>query len=171
MGLGRPCVGQAKDGMFISTRRRFCAGDNGWDRYSALVGGLTVKEVRSLDVALNPDVDDCGNLECGVEIVGALRWLPRPKDDGEFYLLIVDVEREGDFEDGRWRLLGHDLSDWTWTSSAELRPLDGCARAGRCAPRSVWAFVASGRPARQSPPSRRMGRSRTARERDRLGAV
>lgn len=104
--------------LFVSTRRRFHYGDPGWDRYIAWIALPHLREVRTLDAALNKYVDECGSLYCEPSEVGSvLEMLPKPASDHEYYLLGRSLEAEGaDSLDG-FEFLGCDLSDETMTSS------------------------------------------------------
>ena len=106
--------------MWVSTRRAFREGDGGWSKYVEFIGLPELKEVRSLDSMLNDYVRDCGScpLQSYDDLAGALEALPRPSDEREYYLLCVDAEHEqAPPARVRCKLLGHDLSDETHTSS------------------------------------------------------
>ena len=106
--------------MWISVRRRFAQGHPGWERWQAFSGLRHLAEVRSVDAALNPFVGDSGRVEVftGEDVEEALRRLPRGTGESEFALLVLDAEVERIPEELRdWELLGHDLSDHTFTSS------------------------------------------------------
>jgi hypothetical protein len=106
--------------MWVSTRRSFREGDAGWSKYVEFIGLPELKEVRSLDSMLNEYVQDCGScpLESYEDLLAALRCLPLPSGEREYYLLFVDAEHEQAPPAGaRCTLLGHDLSDETHTSS------------------------------------------------------
>jgi hypothetical protein len=102
----------------VSTRRRFQCGDPEWDGYITWIALPHLREVRTLDAALNKYVDACGSLYCELPEVGSvLRMLPRPTNDREYYLLGTLLESESvDTIDG-FDFLGCDLSDETMTSS------------------------------------------------------
>ncbi len=50
--------------LFVSTRQRFRYGDLEWDSYIAWIALPGLREVRTLDAALNKYVDHCGSLYC-----------------------------------------------------------------------------------------------------------
>ena len=106
--------------MWVSTRERFRANDAGWAKYIAFIGLPQLSEVRSIDAALNPYVERCGSLDVRSfsDIPDALATLPRPAREDAYYLLFLDPEAEAVPPDlSGYRLLGHDLSDETHTSS------------------------------------------------------
>jgi hypothetical protein len=73
-----------------------------------------------VDSWLNRYVDDSGSrpVQSFGDIPGALKSLPRPATDRQYHLLYLDAENEELPPDGpAFRLLGHDLSDYTETSS------------------------------------------------------
>lgn len=106
--------------MWLSTRFRFQEGDKGWADYLRFIGVPELKEVRSLDSALNEYVDDCGSCQVQSldEIPKVLGSLPHPANERQYHLLFLDAENEKVPADVTGcRLLGHDLSDETHTSS------------------------------------------------------
>ncbi len=106
--------------MRLSTRFRFREGDEGWTEYLAFIALPQLKEVRSLDTALNGCVDDCGSFPFRslAALPEVLKTLPRVTSEGQYHLLFVDAENEELPRDvPERRLLGHDLSDETQTSS------------------------------------------------------
>lgn len=106
--------------MWVSTRSTFRAGDAGWTEYLAFIGLPHLEEVRTLDEMLNDCVDDCGAYSVATlsEVQDALRALPRAVDERQYHLLFLDAEHEKVPPAGLdCRLLGHDLSDETHTSS------------------------------------------------------
>lgn len=113
------CIADIRDArIWVSTRRSFRTGDEGWPRYVEFIGLPELREVRSLDPMLNHYVEDCGSspLQSYDELAAALESLPRPSGEREYHLLFVDAAH--DHPPGtRCTLLGHDLSDETHTSS------------------------------------------------------
>jgi len=122
--------------LHLSTRRIRRRGEEPWPfttRFPQL------EEARSIDSWINPCVDDCGNYAVTSldELSGLLELLPKPVAGREYYLLFTDALAHPLPPDPRLRLLGHDLSDETWTSSllncgdwrGPLAPI--AARAGR----------------------------------------
>ena len=105
--------------MWVSTRKKFCRGDEKWDDYISFIGLSDLQEVRSIDQGLNNYVNDCGSFECTWDnVFSALDMLPVPSSDNEYYLLIVDTSSEANPPSVEgWTLLGYDLSDETRTSS------------------------------------------------------
>jgi len=105
--------------MFVSTRKRFRKGDKGWAEYIRSVDLPVLSEVRTIDSALNRYADGAGDIECSPETLGkSAEALPSPKPKDEYYLLAIN--RNADFAayaPNGWKLLGHDLSDETETSS------------------------------------------------------
>ena len=114
-------IGDTRDvQIWVSTRRSFREGDEGWPKYVEFIGLPELKEVRSLDSMLNEYVQDCGScpLESYDDFAAALESLPRLSNEREYHLLFVDAEREQPPPaDVPCTLLGHDLSDETHTSS------------------------------------------------------
>jgi len=105
--------------MWVSTRETFRSSDPGWANYISFIGLPRLTEVRTIDPALNPYVDRCGSLEVAAipEMREALAALPRPERGRAYYLLSLDPELEPPPSNAGFRLLGHDLSDETHTSS------------------------------------------------------
>lgn len=105
--------------MFVSVRRRFRRGDEGWDDYIDPIEPPPYAEVRTIDGALNRYAPHAGNEECTTETLAqALEELPIPNPKDEYYLLAVNLTTDPAerIPDG-WKLLGHDLTDETHTSS------------------------------------------------------
>jgi hypothetical protein len=106
--------------MWLSTRCRFQQGDTGWADYVRFIGLPSLREVRSLDSALNKYVADLGSCPVTslIEALEMLPRLPRTESNRQFYLLALDAETEKvQTSSSELRLLGHDLSDETHTSS------------------------------------------------------
>jgi hypothetical protein len=104
--------------LWVSTRRRFQRGDPEWDGYITWIELPQLREVRTLDAALNKYVDKCGSLYCEPsEIESVVEMLPRPANDHEYYLLGRLLEPEGAVSIDGFEFLGCDLSDETMTSS------------------------------------------------------
>jgi hypothetical protein len=105
--------------MFVSTRKKFCKRDQGWAEYIRSVALPVLSEVRTIDSALNRYADGAGDIECSPETLGrSVEALPIPKPDDEYYLLAINRNADSEaYVPSGWKLLGHDLSDETETSS------------------------------------------------------
>lgn len=106
--------------VWLSTRHFFREGDEGWARYRGFIGLPQLREVRTIDSSLNRYVDGCGSSQIPAidEVSEVIRRLPRPDLDRHYFLLYLDAESEERPPEGlAYRLLGHDLSDYTQTSS------------------------------------------------------
>ena len=105
--------------MIVSTRKRFRKGDKGWAEYIRSVDLSVLSEVRSIDSALNRYADGAGDIECSPETLGkSAEALPSPKPNDEYYLLAINRNAGfAAYAPNGWKLLGHDLSDETETSS------------------------------------------------------
>lgn len=103
--------------IWLSTRRTFREGDEGWPKYVEFIGLASLKEVRSIDSSLNKYVEDCGScpLQSYEDLSTALAQLPAPSGR-EYLLLYVNVDGAPPPRE-RCTLLGYDLSDETHTSS------------------------------------------------------
>jgi len=107
--------------MFLSVRKKVRRGDQRWLVYVDAVERPWLDEVRTIDFYMNPYAQDSGYTECTPETLDqAFYYMPVPDPANEYYLLAVDLlvepESVGRLPDG-WKLLGHDLSDKTRTSS------------------------------------------------------
>ena len=105
--------------MWLSVRKRFGDGDPTWASYVAFVGLPQLREVRTIDASLNAYSGDGGSLDVkSFEQLHQVRVaLHRPGAD-EYLLLSLDAESEpSPPANVEARLLGHDLSDATHTSS------------------------------------------------------
>lgn len=105
--------------MFVSIRKRFRKGDNGWAQYTSFVELPELSEVRSIDSALNRYAAGSGDIECWPEtLTKSVEELPIPKENDEYCMLAInlDADPRGYVPKG-WKLLGHDLADETQTSS------------------------------------------------------
>ena len=81
--------------LFVSTRRNFRYGDPEWERYISWIGFAHLREIRTLDAALNRYVDQCGDVYCEqAQVDSVLEGLPRPSSDREYYLLGRSLESE-----------------------------------------------------------------------------
>jgi hypothetical protein len=81
--------------LFVSTRQRFQHGDPEWDTYIAWIELRHLREVRTLDAALNKYVDQCGSIHCEPsEVDSVLEMLPRPSSEREYYLVGRSIESE-----------------------------------------------------------------------------
>lgn len=106
--------------MWVSTRKIFRADDERWLDYIQWIGLPPVQEIRSLDSWLNRYVADGGDIEFESwgELDEVLGYLPNPEAGKEYYQLLVNALTESlPADTRRFKLLGHDLSDRTYTSS------------------------------------------------------
>lgn len=105
--------------MFTSVRKRFRRGDECWIDYIDSVNLPHLSEVRTIDSALNRYAPGAGDIECAIETLGqCLGELPVPDPRDEYYLLALNLATDSATRvPGGWKLLGHDLSDETRTSS------------------------------------------------------
>lgn len=104
--------------VMISTRERFDASSPQWQEYLDFIEVPNLTEIRTIDMTLNPCVDDCGSIECEVDQIGdLLSMLPTPKSEREYVLLIKDALINKELP-SQWHFLGFDLApDKTFTSS------------------------------------------------------
>ena len=105
--------------MFVTVRRKIRRGDKRWLEYIKAVDRPQLDEVRTMDWYMNPYAPHAGDVNCTLETLDqALDDLPIPDVNNEYYLLVIDVLNDSvaRVPDG-WKLLGHDLSDVTRTSS------------------------------------------------------
>lgn len=105
--------------MFVTVRRRFRRGDEDWNHYQEFIELPHLSEVRSIDSWLNRYAPHSGDIECTPETLAeALDDLPAPDPGNEYCLLAINLTKDSPapVPDG-WKLLGHDLSDETHTSS------------------------------------------------------
>jgi hypothetical protein len=113
--------------MFLSVRKKIRRGDERWLEYIAAVDRPQLDEVRTIDFYMNPYAPHSGYIKCMPEtLTQALDELPPPDPKDEYYLLAVDLLTEPESVarlPAGWKLLGHDLSDVTRTSS-----LHNCGR-------------------------------------------
>lgn len=105
--------------MWLSTRKRFGETDPNWADYVAFVGLAHLREVRTIDTSLNAYVGDRGELEVTtLEQLHPVRAALGPVGGDAYVLLYLDAEKEQAPPAAIGaRLLGHDLSDETHTSS------------------------------------------------------
>ena len=105
--------------MFLSVRRRFRRGDEGWSEYIESVDLPHLSEVRTIDSALNRYAPGAGDIECTPEtLTQSLDDLPIPSSKDEYSLLAINLATDSAASvPDAWKLLGHDLSDETQTSS------------------------------------------------------
>jgi len=107
--------------MFLSMRCKFRKGDKGWREYIEPLRMPHLSEVRSVDSLLNYYAAHHGPEECTPETLAeALEELPLPDPKDQYYLLAIDLLAEPEFVarlPAGWKLMGHDLSDDTRTSS------------------------------------------------------
>jgi hypothetical protein len=107
--------------MILSVRKRIRRGDKRWLEYIEAVERPYLDEVRTIDFYMNPHAPHSGDIECNPETLAlALDQMPIPDPNNEYYQLAIDLLTEPEsvarLPDG-WKLLGHDLSDETRTSS------------------------------------------------------
>ena len=105
----------------MSVRKRIRRGDKRWLEYIAAVERPYLDEVRTIDFYMNPYAPHSGHIECTPETLAlALDQMPIPDPKDEYYQLAINLLTEPEsvarLPDG-WKLLGHDLSDRTRTSS------------------------------------------------------
>ncbi len=107
--------------MLVSVRRKIRRGDKRWLDYIEAVDRPYLDEVRTIDFYMNPYAPHSGYIQCTPETLAqALDELPIPDPKDEYYLLAIDLLTESESVarlPGGWKLLGHDLSDETRTSS------------------------------------------------------
>ncbi len=106
--------------MWLSTRKIFRADEARWADYIQWMGLPPVQEIRSIDSWLNRYVADGGDIEfeSWAELDEVLGYLPKPEAGQEYYQLVVNALTESlPADTQRFKLLGHDLSDRTFTSS------------------------------------------------------
>ena len=113
--------------MFLSVRKKVRKGDKGWHECIEPLGEPHLLEVRSIDFYMNPYAQRSGYIACTPETLDqALDDMPIPDPNNEYYQLAIDLLAEPEYvarlPDG-WKLLGHDLTDETRTSS-----LHNCGR-------------------------------------------
>jgi hypothetical protein len=113
--------------MFLSVRKKVRRGDKRWLEYIAAVERPYLDEVRTIDFYMNPYAQRSGYIECTPESLEvALGDMPIPDLSNEYYQLAIDLLAEAEYVarlPDDWKLLGHDLSDETQTSS-----LHNCGR-------------------------------------------
>ena len=105
--------------MFVSVRRKFRRSDKGWLDYVESIALPQLSEIRTIDSALNRYAKGAGDIECTPETLAqALNELPIPNPGDEYCLAAINLATDSAVRipDG-WKLLGHDLSDETQTSS------------------------------------------------------
>jgi hypothetical protein len=115
----RAFLGNDKGHMFTSVRRRFRRGDTGWLEYIDSVDLPQLSEVRTIDSALNHYAAGAGDIECTPDTLApSLNELPIPNPSDEYCLLAINLSTDSEARvPAGWKLLGHDLSDETQTSS------------------------------------------------------
>jgi len=107
--------------MFVSVRKKFRKGDDGWRECIEPLGLPHLSEVRTIDWLLSRSAPHSGSVKCTPETLAqALDDLPLPDPNDEYCLLAVDLLTESEsvarLPDG-WKLLGYDVSDKTRVSS------------------------------------------------------
>lgn len=104
--------------MWLSRRQRFDASDAAWAGYVGFIGRPSLREVRTLDHALNEiRSDDSLYVASPADLAGALTTIGTPKE-GEYILLAVEVDAEPlPSQTESCHLLGFDLCDETLTSA------------------------------------------------------
>ncbi|MBI1323989.1 hypothetical protein GC170_12500 [bacterium] len=129
-------IDRREDWISVSTRKIRRPGDPEWDDYIRFLGLPHLQEVRTIDSWCNPCHDGnyfAHSVEEALDLIdeGIVRKLRSPD---EYHLAFVDAQGpHAGIEHPRFRLLGHDLSDETWTSSLLncgywMDPLDAIAR-------------------------------------------
>lgn len=105
--------------MFVTVRSKFRRGDKGWIDYIESVNLPHLSEVRTIDSALNRYAPGAGDIECTLETLAqSLDELPIPNPGDEYCLLAINLATDSAARaPDAWKLLGHDLSDETRTSS------------------------------------------------------
>lgn len=122
--------------IFVSVRKIRRPNDPEWDEYIGFIGLNHLQQVRTVDGWCNPCVDGnyfANSVEEALELIddGIVRELQSPV---EYHLAFVDAQGpHAGIDHPRFRLLGHDLSDETWTSSLLncgrwIGPLESIAR-------------------------------------------
>jgi hypothetical protein len=101
----------------VSVRKILRPGDDGWSSYFANHPFLQVKELRTVDVYFNTVIDGTYLFESLDELPDFLEMLPKPEAN-QYYMVYADAltHEQPDARHGL-TLLGHDLSDWTSTST------------------------------------------------------
>jgi len=103
--------------MFVSTREIFLANDPAWDAYMKFQGSGDHVEVRTVDQLLNPLAKGAWDIQVSSETLAAsVETLPAPHG-AEYRLLAINLDEDEYFHPVGWKLLGHDLTDETQTSS------------------------------------------------------
>jgi hypothetical protein len=105
--------------MFVTVRKRFRRGDEGWLEYINFIALPHLSEVRTIDSSLNRYVPHSGDIKCTFETLAeSVGYMPDPDPDNEYFLFAIDLLNDPPVPalEG-WKLLGHDLSDTTRTSS------------------------------------------------------
>lgn len=108
---------------WLSTRVIRRAGSPEWEGYINFIGLHHLREVRTIDSWCNPYAEGSGDwqLESIEQVWEFLKddLLPSPIPNEQYYLLFTDASRleNPQLLPLRLKLLGHDLSDETWTSS------------------------------------------------------
>jgi hypothetical protein len=103
--------------IWMSTRAICRSGDPKLDDLVRFKGLPPLREVRSIDSWLNPCVEGHYGACSLDQMWEMLDLLFKPPGEGEYHLLFTDALAGGLPEQPRLKLLGHDLSDETWTSS------------------------------------------------------
>jgi hypothetical protein len=108
--------------MWLSTRVIRRADDPEWFGYINSIGLFHLVEIRTIDSWCNPHADGSGDweLESTAQVWEFIKddLLPNPIVGKQYYLLFADaLSQEIPKNHPRLKLLGHDLSDETWTSS------------------------------------------------------
>ena len=105
--------------MFVSTRRTWRPDDHDWEGFVTPRGFSRFAELRSIDAQLNGYPASSGDIDCTPDSLAAsVEELPPPQSDREYLLLAINLSREfAEFVPKGWTLLGHDLTDETYTSS------------------------------------------------------
>lgn len=103
--------------MYVSTREIFSQEHPAWIAYTTFRGAGDYVQVRTVDTMLNPLAKNASEMEASPQTLAAcVEALPIP-EGAEYHLLAINLEEDGQFIPIGWKLLGHDLTDETRTSS------------------------------------------------------
>ena len=115
----KPMSSSQDDGLWLSTRILRRPGQAGWTDWMNHLQLPQLREVRSIDPWCNPCLMDCGHHPLGSPHAAweRVHQLPTPRTNEEYYLLFMNALVHPPISDRHFKLLGHDLSDETQTSS------------------------------------------------------
>jgi hypothetical protein len=104
--------------MWLSRRAIRRSGDAEWDDHMNFIGLSHLREMRTMDWWGNPCIEGNFLIYSLDELWERLSELQRPTPEKEYHLLFTDALGPGGLlNHPQLRLLGHDLSDRTLTSS------------------------------------------------------